>query len=214
VWAEAAALPPALAWLLASVEEERACFEVAVPVVGVGGEELVAAVGAEALAADALVAEPVADAEAGGPELVCFEPAAALAADALVAEPVADAEAGGPEPVCFEPAAAPAADVLVAEPVVGAEVVAAALACSERAEALAVGALAVVRAAEPVAGARVAAARAGPRADSQAVGCDSAAAELLLAQEQALAARPLVRRAVDCDSVEYSAGPGPTAALR
>jgi hypothetical protein len=136
------------------------------PVADAVAEELVAAVVAEALAADALAAEPVADAVAE--ELVAAVVAEALAADAPAAE-LAGAAAAELELVCFGPVAAPAADALAAVLVV-----------------------------ELVAGARVAALLIWQPAGSQVVDYDSAAAEL--GQEQA-------GWVVDCESAEHFAAP-------
>jgi hypothetical protein len=128
-----------LAWLPASVEEERVCFEVAALAVGV----------AAVLAADALAAEPVAVADAGELVLACSALAEAFAADGLAAELVAGA---GAAELVADAAEALAADELVAEPVVD---VAAEqeLACFELGAVPAAGELA----AELVAGARAAA---------------------------------------------------------
>jgi len=178
---EALALAPALAWLLASVEEERAYFEVAelvvgeleaAPVVGVVAEELVAAAAAES---------PVAGAAAVALALVCFEPVAAPAADALVAEPVAGAVAAEPELACSEPAEALAADALAVE--LAAELVAVWL----QADWQEVGCDSE---------ARLARAPVLPR-DRRRVDYGWAAAELVQAREQARAARRAVRRVVD-----------------
>ena len=113
----------ALAWLLASVEEERVCFEAAlaadVPVAelvaDVAAEELVASAAVAVLAADALAAELVAGAAAA--VLVAAAAVAVLVADALAAELVAGAAAAELEPAYFE-AEVSAADALVAGPVV------------------------------------------------------------------------------------------------
>jgi hypothetical protein len=114
----------------------------------------------------------------------------------------------GPGLACSELAEALAAGALAAELVAGAAAAEPGLACSEP-EALAAGALA----AELVAGAAaVAASRVWPQADSQAVGCDSAAVELV--REQVLAACPALRRAVDCDLAEHFAGLEPIAGPR
>jgi hypothetical protein len=212
--AEAPVLARALAWLLASGEAERVCFEVAALVAGALAAEPVAAADAgelvpacsvpvEALAAGAPVVELAVGAVAAVGRACSVS--VALAVVALVAEPAADAAAEEPTLAYFEAAEAPAAVGVApaAELVVGAaEVVAAALACSGPAEALA----AVALAAELVVGARV--------ADSQAVDYDSAAAELVLAQEWALAANLGVRREVDYDSAEHFAELAPPAARR
>ena len=165
--AEPEALVQALAWLPVVEEAAPAYFEVAA---------LVAAAVVAVLAADALVAEPVAGAAAT--ELVAAAAVAALAVDARAAELVADAAAAGPGLACSEPALA--AGALAAELVAGAQV--------------------------------VAASRVWPQADSQAVGCDSAAVEL--AREQVLAACPALRRAVDCGLAEHFAGLEPIAGPR
>ena len=112
--AESVVLGPALAlaWLLASVEEERVCFEAAlaadVPVAelvaDVAAEELVASAAVAVLAADALAAELVAGAAAAELEPAYFE-AEVSAADALVAGPVVDVGAE-PERACSELVAA------------------------------------------------------------------------------------------------------------
>jgi hypothetical protein len=137
--APAAVSAQVLAWLPASVEEERVCFEVAALAVGV----------AAVLAADALAAEPVAVADAGELVLACSALAEAFAADGLAAELVAGA---GAAELVADAAEALAADELVAEPVVD---VAAEqeLACFELGAVPAAGELA----AELVAGARAAA---------------------------------------------------------
>ena len=149
--AEAAVLEPALAWLPASVEEERVCFE------------------AEALAAGARAAELVADVAAA--ELVADAPVV-LAAGALVAELVAGVAAAELGPAYFEVEAS-VADALPAE-LVGGAAAEPELACSALAEAPAAGELV----AELVAGARAAALLVWLQADWQAVDCDWAAAEL------------------------------------
>jgi len=123
--AESVVLGPALAlaWLLASVEEERVCFEAAlaadVPVAelvaDVAAEELVASAAVAVLAADALAAELVAGAAAA--VLVAAAAVAVLVANALAAELVAGAAAAELEPAYFE-AEVSAADALVAGPVV------------------------------------------------------------------------------------------------
>jgi hypothetical protein len=155
---------------------------------------------AEAVAAGALAVEPVAAAAAAGPaELVCSEVAEALAADEPAVEPVADAAAVGSGLACSEAAEGPAVDAvaLAAEPVVDAGAEGPERACSELAVAPAAGVLAAELVADAV-----------------------AAAELVVAQEQALAAHLVVRRAVDCDSAEHFAelapiaGPRPVDGLR
>ena len=100
--AEPAVLALVRAWLPASVEEERVCFEVA------------------ALAADAPAAGPVADAAAEA----LVDATVVLAAGALVAEPVAGAAAAELEPACSALAVVLAADELAAELVVGVAVAA------------------------------------------------------------------------------------------
>jgi hypothetical protein len=197
--AEPAVLEPALAWLLASVEEERVCFEAEALAADALVAELVAGVAAEALVADAAVAVLAADAPAA--ELVAGAAAAVLvadaavvlAADALAAEPVAGAAAAELGPACSALAVVLVADEPAVEPVAGAAAAELEPACSELVAALAAGALA----AELVAGARV--------VDWRVVGCDWAAVEL----GQELAARRAVRWAVGCDSAEHFAEPQP-----
>ena len=165
--AAAAALVQGLAWLLASVEEERVCFEVA------------------ALAADALVAE-LAVADVAAAELVA-DATVVLAAGALVAEPVAGAAAAELEPACSALAVVLAADELAAELVVGVAVAAlvadaaVVLAADELVAELVVGvAVAALVADELVA---------GPVAGAQVARCDWAAVEV----GQELAVRRAVR---------------------
>jgi len=123
--AEPAVLARVLAWLLASAEEERVCFEVAAlaadvpaagPVADAAAEELVAGA-AVVLAADAPAAEPVADVAA---EALVADAAQALAADELVAGLVVDV-ATEPVRACSALAEGPAADELGAELVAGAQ---------------------------------------------------------------------------------------------
>jgi hypothetical protein len=187
-------LAPALAWLLASVEEERVCFEVAAlaadaPAAGlvadVAAEELVVAAVVAVLAADGLAAEPVAVADAGELVLACSA-LAALAADGLVAELVVGAAAAV---LVADGVAALAAGALVAGLVV--DVVAEPeSACFE---------LEAVPAADELAAELVAGAQAALQIDWQAVGCDWAAA----------GGAPVGLRVVGCDSVEHSAEPQP-----
>jgi hypothetical protein len=103
--AEPAALAQLLAWLPAWVEEERACFEVEVPAVGV----------AAVLVADELVAGLAVGAEALVP--ACSALAEALAADELVAGLVAGAAQAV---LVADGVEAPAADELVVALVAGA----------------------------------------------------------------------------------------------
>ena len=174
---EAAVLVLVLAWLPASVEEERVCFEVAA---------LVADAPAARLAADVAAAELVADATV------------VLAGGALVAGLVAGVAAAELGPADFE-AEVPAADALAAELVADAAAEPE-LVCSALAEELAADGLA----AELVAGvAAVAALPVWLQADWRAVDCDWAAAEL----GQELAACRAGRRAAGCDSVEHFAEP-------
>jgi hypothetical protein len=201
--AEAPASVQGLAWLLAWVEEQRVCFEVAALAADALAAELVAGAAAEALVADAAVAALAADAPAAGPvadvaaEELVADATVVLAAGALVAELVAGVAAAELGPVYFE-TEVPAADALAAEPVAGAAA-GPELACSALAEALAADELA----AELAAGARAAVLPVWRQAAQQAVGCDWAAAEL----GQELAARRADRRAAGCDSVEHFAGP-------
>jgi hypothetical protein len=184
----ALALPQVLVWLPVAEAVGLACSGEAELVVGAleaalvadaepAGPERACSEPAEVLAADALAAEPVADAVA---EELVADAAVVLAADELVAEPVA----GAAEAVFLADALeVPAADELVAELVAGAAEAVLGPAYFE-AEALAADELV----AELVAGAAEA---------------DWAAAEL----GQELAAHRAVRWAVDCDSVERFAGP-------
>ena len=180
--AEPAVLGPALAWFPVAEEEERVCFEVA------------------ALAAGALVAEPVAGAAAAELGPACSALVAALAAD----EPAAELVVG----VAAEALVADAVVVLVAGALV-AELVA-----GVAAEALVADAVVVL-----VAGALVAELVAGVAAEPELAcsalaewfAADELAAELVAGARAAVLPVSLQAGwpAVDCDSAEHFAGPRP-----
>ena len=181
--AEPEALVQALAWLPVVEEAAPAYFEVAA---------LVAAAVVAVLAADALVAEPVAGAAAT--ELVAAAAVAVLAVDARAAELVADAAAAELGPACSALAAVLAVGAPVAELVAGAAAAELEPACSDLVAALAAGA----PVAELVSGAA-------------AAELEPACSELVaaLAADELAAALPVwqqaERRAVDCDWAEHFA---------